>query len=68
MAGYITGSRLWRIASSGVLERKVHHGNDKDIFQKVAELNTILDKYDSEVKFDWNEYSALVGRYFSAAH
>ena len=36
----------------------------KDIFQKVAELNTILDKYDSEVNFDWNEYSALVGRYF----
>ena len=40
----------------------------KDIFQKVAELNTILDKYDIEVEFDWAEYSALVGRYFSAAH
>ena len=28
----------------------------KEIFQKVAELNTILDKYDIEAKFDWNEY------------
>ena len=30
----------------------------KEIFQKVAELNTILDKYDIEVKFDWEEYLA----------
>ena len=37
----------------------------KDIFQKVAELNTILDKYDIEVEFDWNEYIVSVGRYFS---
>ena len=36
----------------------------KEIFQKVAELNTILDKYDIEVKFDWNEYFTLVGQYF----
>ena len=28
----------------------------KEIFQKVAELNTILDKYDIEVKLDWEEY------------
>ena len=34
----------------------------KEIFQKVAELNTILDKYDIEVKFDWNEYFTLVDR------
>ena len=33
----------------------------KEIFQKVAELNTILDKYDIEVKFDWTEYFALLG-------
>lgn len=38
----------------------------KEIFQKVADLNTILDKYDIEVKFDWNEYFTLVGRYFDA--
>ena len=33
----------------------------KEIFLKVAELNTILDKYDIEVKFDWKEYFALLG-------
>ena len=34
----------------------------KEIFQKVAELNTILDKYDIEAKFDWDEYFILLGR------
>lgn len=33
----------------------------KEIFQKAAELNTILDKYDIEVKFDWKEYFILLG-------
>ena len=37
----------------------------KEIFQKTAELNTILDKYDIEMEFDWNEYIVSVGRYFS---
>ena len=36
----------------------------KEIFQKVAELNTVLDKYDVEERFDWNEYLTLVGQYF----
>ena len=36
----------------------------KEIFQKVAELNTILDKYDIEVKFDWEEYLLDCGWYF----
>ena len=36
----------------------------KEIFHKVAELNTILDKYDIEAKFDWNEYFTLVGQCF----
>lgn len=36
----------------------------KEIFQKVAELNTILDKYDTTVKFDWEEYFTLMGQYF----
>ena len=36
----------------------------KEIFQKVAELNTILDKYDIDVKLDWEEYSAAYGQYF----
>ena len=34
----------------------------KEIFQKVAELNTILDKYDIEMKFDWDEYLKLLGQ------
>ena len=36
----------------------------KEIFHKVAELNTILDKYDIEAKFDWNEYFTLLGQCF----
>ena len=34
----------------------------KEIFQKAAELNTILDKYDIEVKFDWEEYLDLLSQ------
>ena len=33
-----------------------------EIFQKVAQLNTILDKYDIEVEFDWNEYFTTLGQ------
>ena len=36
----------------------------KEIFQKTADLNTILDKYDIELEFDWNEYCSLVGQCF----
>ena len=36
----------------------------KEIFQKVADLNTILDKYDIDVKFDWNEYLAACSQCF----
>ena len=36
----------------------------KEIFQKVAELNTLLDKYDVDAKFDWQEYFTAVGQYF----
>ena len=36
----------------------------KEIFQKVAELNTILDKYDVDVEFDWEEYLAACRQYF----
>ena len=34
----------------------------KEIFQKVANLNTILDKYDIAVKFDLQEYLDLLGQ------
>ena len=37
----------------------------KEVFQKVASLNKILDKYDVEVKFDWAEYVATVSQYFN---
>lgn len=36
----------------------------KEIFQKVADLNAILDKYDIDVKIDWEEYSEAYGQYF----
>ena len=36
----------------------------KELFQKVADLNTILDKYDVDVKLDWMEYSIACNQYF----
>jgi hypothetical protein len=36
----------------------------KEIFEKVAELNTILNKYDIDVKFDWEEYFILLGEMY----
>ena len=36
----------------------------KEIFQKVADLNKVLDKYDIETKIDWAEYWIAVGQYF----
>ena len=36
----------------------------KEIFQKTAELNAILDKYDIETKIDWSEYLVSIGNYF----
>ena len=37
-----------------------------EIFQKTADLNAILDKYDIEKKFDWTEYLSAIGNYFDA--
>ena len=36
----------------------------KEIFQKVADLNAMLDKYDIDVKLDLEEYSAAYSQYF----
>ena len=36
----------------------------KELFQKVAELNAILDKDDIEKKFDWAEYFSAYSLYF----
>ena len=38
----------------------------KELFQKVSELNAILDKYDIETEFAWQEYLDSVSRYFGA--
>ena len=38
----------------------------KEVFEKVAALNKVLDKYDIEVDFDWSEYLLAVSRCFDA--
>lgn len=38
----------------------------KELFQKVADLNTILDKYDTEKKFNWTEFLSAYSLYFDA--
>ena len=40
----------------------------KEIFQKVADLNTLLDKYDVDVKFNWQEYMIACGQYFDTMY
>ena len=36
----------------------------KEVFQKVADLNKILDKYDVETNINWEEYWDTVSQYF----
>ena len=36
----------------------------KELFQKVADFNKILDKYDIETKFNWTEYISACNGYF----
>lgn len=38
----------------------------REVFENASELNTILDKYDIEIGFDWQEYFNSVSRYFGA--
>ena len=38
----------------------------KEIFEMASELNVILDKYDIEYGFDWQEYFGSVSRYLGA--
>ena len=40
----------------------------KDIFQKVTDLNTLFDKYDIELKFDWNEYVIAYSQWFDGMY
>lgn len=37
----------------------------QEIFQKAADLNTILDKYDIEKKSYWTEFFAAYGQFFN---
>ena len=36
----------------------------KEVFEKVADLNKILDKYDVETNFNWEKYWESVSQYF----
>ena len=36
----------------------------KEVFQKVADLNTVLDKYDTDKKGYWTEFLTAYGQYF----
>ena len=36
----------------------------KELFEKVADLNKILDKYDIESEVDWSEYWGTGSQYF----
>ena len=38
----------------------------KELFKKVSEMNTIFDKYDIAVEFDWLEYFDSFGSYLAA--
>lgn len=38
----------------------------KELFEKAAQLNAALDKYDIEHEFNWEEYLFTVGQYFDA--
>ena len=38
----------------------------KELFEQAAKLNAVLDKYDVEFKFSWEEYLQTVGQYFDA--
>ena len=38
----------------------------KELFEMASALNAILDKYDIETEFNWQEYFGSVSRYFGA--
>ena len=40
----------------------------KEVFQKVVDLNTVLDKYDVEKKINWAEFFAAYGDYFRSLY
>ena len=40
----------------------------REVFQKVAELNAVLDKYDVDMKFGWQDYFNALGKCFDSYH
>ena len=41
----------------------------QEVFQKVADLNAVLDKYDDDAaKLEWKEYFVILGNYFEEFH
>ena len=38
----------------------------REVFENASELNVILNKYDIEIGFDWQEYFNSVSRYLGA--
>ena len=38
----------------------------KELFEMASALNAILDKYDIETEFNWQEYFDSVSKYFGA--
>ena len=40
----------------------------KDVFNKVAELNKVLDKYDVETKVSWMDYLEAMNQYFDVVY
>ena len=63
--------RLAEVAADAYQDYPLHNWFTKGKYDAKASklimqisLNTILDKYDVEAKFDWEEYFSLVGQYF----
>ena len=61
--------KKFKVVVEDLLDNYEHYTDEekaqiKDLFQKVAELNKILDKYDIERKFDWTEYVTSCSQYF----
>ena len=36
----------------------------REVFQKVVDLNTVLDKYDTAKRMEWEEYLSAMSNYF----
>ena len=39
-----------------------------EVFQKVVDLNTVLDKYDMDKKSYWTEFFKAYGQFFEVTH